>query len=182
MSKQIFVILTLISFTFFSCKQNAGQNPNAPLSGQQQAPDEVAIRQAVADAYAVISFKKGDSMHVENIRTAFIPQAQLLNYRNDSLEVLSLDHFIHLFDQLVRSKQITSFYEEELFGHTDQFGHIAQRISTYQTYLQTMDSVAERGVNSFQLIKTAAGWKVSSIIWDVEKKGQPIPAYYLPSK
>jgi hypothetical protein len=42
-----------------------------------------------------------------------------------------------------------------------------------------MDSVTERGVNSFQLIKTAKGWKVSSIIWDVETAKLKIPDYYL---
>jgi hypothetical protein len=42
-----------------------------------------------------------------------------------------------------------------------------------------MDSIAERGVNSFQLVKTPQGWKVSSIIWDVESPRLKIPDYYL---
>jgi len=42
-----------------------------------------------------------------------------------------------------------------------------------------MGKPEERCVNSFQLIKTKDGWKVSSIIWDVEKPGLKIPGYYL---
>ncbi len=174
------ILLAIWGITFFACNGDVSKETNTPVQNNT-VPDDAAIQQAVQDAYACISFKKGDSISEEKIRAAFIPHARLLNYRNDSLEELSLDQFIQLFQQLVNSHQITSFYEEELFGRTDQFGNIAQRISTYKTYLNTMDSVSERGINSFQLIKTSDGWKVSSIIWDVEKKGQPIPAYYLPA-
>jgi len=45
--------------------------------------------------------------------------------------------------------------------------------------MNTMDSAAQRGVNSFQLVKTPQGWKVSSIIWDIESPKLKIPDYYL---
>jgi hypothetical protein len=108
-----------------------------------------------------------------------MPQAQFFNFRNDTLEVFTLNQFAAAYKQFITSNAIQSFYEEEITGTTEQFGRVAHRISTYKTYLNTMDSVAERGVNSFQLIKTDSGWKVSSIIWDVESKKLAIPEYYL---
>jgi hypothetical protein len=142
-------------------------------------PDDAAIKKAVDDAYYAISFKKGEQPRYDSIKEYFIPTAQLINFRSDDVEIGSITEFAQLFKQMVEKEHISLFYEEELFGRTEQFGRIAQRISTYATYLNTRDSIAERGVNSFQLIKTPKGWKVSSIIWDVEKKSLPVPVYYL---
>lgn len=142
-------------------------------------PDEAAINKAVNDAYASICFKKGEQPRYDDIRKAFIPKAQLINFRSDSAQVTNLEQFIYLYRTVVEGDSLQSFYEKELYGRTEQFGKIAERISTYKTTLTAKTVMYERGVNSFQLIKTPAGWKVSSIIWDVEKKGLPVPEYYL---
>ncbi len=166
-----------------ACNNNVPENKNADSTKTETtSPDEVAIKKAVDDAYAWISFKKGTKPDYEKIHDYFIPQAHLIYFPNDSLEVYSLDQFVTSFKAMIESGQIQSFYEEELFGKTDQFGRVAQRLSTYKTYINTRDSISERGVNSFQLIKTPGGWRVSSIIWDIEKPGLPIPANYLPEK
>ena len=95
------------------------------------------------------------------------------------MRVRTIDQFVAQCKGYIESYKVISFYEEEIKGTTEQFGKIAHRISTYKTYVNTMDSVVERGVNSFQLIKTTQGWKVSSIIWDVERQQLKIPYYYL---
>jgi len=142
-------------------------------------PDDAAIKKAVDDAYTALSFKKGEQPRLNEIKNYFIPEAQMINFRTDTAQITSLTGIINLYKQFVSENHIQLFYEEELYGKTEQFGKIAQRISTYKTYLNTMDTIAERGVNSFQLIETPAGWKVSSIIWDVEKPALKVPAYYL---
>jgi len=146
-----------------------------------KVPDDSAIKKAVNDAYAAISFKQGEKPRYAEIPNYFTPQAQLINFRTDTAQVTSITQFVDLYKQFLEGNKVHMFYEEEIFGRTEQFGKIANRISTYTTYLNTRDSIAERGVNSFQLIKTKAGWKVSSIIWDVEKPTLRIPAYYLPA-
>jgi hypothetical protein len=90
-----------------------------------------------------------------------------------------MKQFEDLFKSFLQQTKTHMFYEEEAFGRTEQFGKVAHRISTYVTYLNTRDKPAERGVNSFQLIKTPKGWRVSSIIWDVEKPTLRVPDYYL---
>lgn len=158
-----------------STENNTNMQKNEP----PQAEEAVAIKKAVDDAYKAISFKPGQVVNFSAIKTYFIPNAQLLNFRNDTLEVMNIDQFVNTYKEFILSDTIKLFYEEEIKGSTDQFGRIAQRMSTYKTYINTMDSVAERGVNSFQLIKTPQGWKVSSIIWDVESNKLRIPDYYL---
>jgi hypothetical protein len=155
---------------------------DSTITASYKVPEDSAITRAVHDAYASISFKEGEKPRYDEIKNYFIPQAQLINFRSDSAEVIGIGQFIDLYKGFVESNQVHLFFEEEVFGRTEQFGKIAHRISTYNTYLNTRDSVTERGVNSFQLIKTKQGWKVSSIIWDVEKPSTKIPGYYLPKK
>jgi hypothetical protein len=178
MMRTSFILFTLFFLVLVSC--NRPGKPSATVSEvTTKMPDEEAIKKAVDDAYRSISFKPGQKLNYDSIRYYFIPQAQLLNFRGDSLDIASIDQFINSYKGFVEANKVKAFYEEEIYGRTDQFGKIAQRISTYKSYINTMDSVSERGVNSFQLVKTPSGWRVSSIIWDIEKPGHPIPGYYL---
>jgi len=175
--KRILCFTAFSVIVFYSCSSNNSHMPNA--NNSYTAPDEAAIKKAVDDAYAAISFKSGQQLAYDSIQYYFIPQAQLINYITDTAQILSIGDFVKAFKNYVETTKINSFREEELYGRTDQFGKIAQRISTYRTYINSTDIVTERGVNSFQLIKTPQGWKVSSIIWDIEKTGLSIPNVYL---
>jgi hypothetical protein len=178
MKNLLMIVAVALAISACQTAEKKAVDCSASLSAYT-VPEDSAITKAVHDAYAAISFKKGEKPRFDEIGNYFIPQAQLINFRTDTADVSSLPQFINLYKQFVSSTHIDEFYEEEAFGKTEQFGRIAHRISTYNTYLNTRDSIAERGVNSFQLIKTPKGWKVSSIIWDVEKKGLPVPDYYL---
>jgi len=181
--KRMPVMTKILCFAFFStivlysCSSKSSNT--TATNNTYTAPEEAAIKKAVDDAYAAISFKSGQQLAYDSIQYAFIPQAQLINYITDTAQILSISDFVKAFKNYVETTKIQSFREEELYGRTDQFGKIAQRISTYRTYINSNDVVKERGVNSFQLIKTPQGWKVSSIIWDVEKTGLSIPDAYL---
>ena len=169
----------LACILFIACSQpntTTVVNNNNNIS----APDEAAIKQAVDNAYKALGFPQGKQPAFDSIQYAFIPQAQLINFIADTAQILSITDFTKAYKNYVETSKLQSFNEEEIYGRTDQFGNIAQRISTYKTYINRTDIPAERGVNSFQLIKTKDGWKVSSIIWDIESKELPIPKSYLP--
>lgn len=140
--------------------------------------EEEAINQAVRDAYAVISYAEGETPDYEAVRNTFTPNATFLNFRPGTLQSYLIDDFVTGLEGMVNNGQITMFYEEEVTGKTEYFGKIAHRISTYVTYLNTRDTVFERGVNSFQLVKIDGEWIINSVIWDVERPTQPIPAKY----
>ncbi len=178
-----FSVLVLSLFVcMFSACNSSNTNTASTNSSSYTVPDDAAIKKAVDAAYAALSFKDKEQPRYDSIRDYFIQQAQLINYIEDTAQILSIDDFTKAFKNYVESAKISSYKEEELYGRTDQFGNIAQRISSYKTYVNSLDIVKERGVNSFQLIKTPQGWKVSSIIWDVEKNGLTIPDYYLEKK
>ena len=145
-----FVLLTTSIFILYSCSSHHDQTGVGSSKTAYALPDDSAITKAVHDAYAAISFKKGEKPRYSEIKNYFIPQAQLINFRTDTAQVTSIDQFIDpLYKQFIEGNHVSMFYEEELFGRTEQFGRVAHRISTYKTYLNSMDTVAERGVNSF---------------------------------
>jgi hypothetical protein len=173
-----FLLFAVCLIGLSACNTKVGQSVTDSATAYT-VPDEKAIDKAVLDAYGAICFKKGEQPRYNEIKNYFIPQAQLINFRADSMQVTNLDQFIFLYRSVIEEGKIDLFYEKELYGKTEQFGRIASRISTYKTYMNKLDTAEERGVNSFQLVKTPAGWKVSSIIWDVEKPALKIPGYYL---
>ena len=159
-----------------SCNDTA---KSVTQADRPQAADADAIKKAVTDAYRAICFKPGQQPDYAQIKACFIPEATLINFGDDSMQVMSISQFIDFYKAFLDSNRISSFYEEEIQGTTDQFGRIAQRMSSYKTYINTMDSAVQRGVNSFQTVKTPQGWKVSSIIWDIESPALQIPDQYL---
>jgi hypothetical protein len=170
--------IALFTLLLTACNYEGKDSPDKSNGRSYTVPDDAAITKAVHDAYSCICFKNSNPAY-DSIKNYFIPEAQLINFRTGSAVVTSLPQFVDLYKQFLQTSKVTLFYEEEIAGRTEQFGNIAHRISSYKTFLNQMDSASERGVNSFQLIKTPKGWKVSSIIWDVEKPELPIPAYYL---
>lgn len=174
----LFAVAFILSSCHVSVKKTIGDGDSTSAT-TYTVPDDSAITKAVHDAYTAICFKEGEKPRYNEIQNYFIPEAQFINFRTDTAQIFTLNQFHDLFKQFIESSHIHMFYEEEAFGRTEQFGRIAHRISTYVTYINTRDKPQERGVNSFQLIKTPKGWRVSSIIWDVEKPTLKVPGYYL---
>jgi hypothetical protein len=72
-----------------------------------------------------------------------------------------------------------AFYESEVAHRVETFGDIAHVFSTYESRRAPGEKPFARGINSFQLVKTATGWKIMTILWDSERESNPLPAKYL---
>jgi hypothetical protein len=72
-----------------------------------------------------------------------------------------------------------AFYESEMARRVETFGNIAHVFSTYESRRAPGEKPFARGINSFQLVRDAKGWKVMTILWDSEREGNPIPDKYL---
>ena len=63
----------------------------------------------------------------------------------------------------------------------ETFGNIAHVFSTYESRRAPGEKPFARGINSFQLVRDAKGWKVMTILWDSEREGNPIAEIRMPS-
>jgi ribosomal-protein-serine acetyltransferase len=81
--------------------------------------------------------------------------------------VYDVNGFVEPRRTLLTDGSLADFSEEETLERTEVFGNIAQRFSCYKKSwrAQTM-SFSGSGTNSFQFVRTAAGWKIASVVWD----------------
>lgn len=148
----------------------------APIA---QAADSDSIEAAVKATYQSISGPAGPR-DWPRFRTLFTDGARLVSIRVangvPSPIVMTPEEYITRaganFDK-------TPFYEAEVCSRVETFGNIAHVFSTYESRRAPGEKPFARGINSFQLVKTAQGWKVLTILWDSEREGNPIPEKYL---
>jgi hypothetical protein len=125
--------------------------------------------------FRAVSFAPGQRPDYDAIRELFIPGGRLIR----APEIASVDEFIAPRRALVESGALTAFEEIELAHITEVFGTVAHRLSTYAKG-GTLDGVdfAARGVVSTQFVRTPDGWRMSSMAWDDERPGLPLPERY----
>jgi hypothetical protein len=148
------------------------------LKVEAEFEDESAVNEVVKNAYKLIGFSPDKPPDYNALKSIFTDDAVLMHFRFDTLSKSNITEFLKEYKNSVESESFTGFDEIEISGETEGFGKIAHRISTYGSYINGADTLGERGINSFQLIKLNNAWKISSIIWDVEKASQPIPDHY----
>ncbi|MEM8486169.1 MAG: hypothetical protein AAF564_11515 [Bacteroidota bacterium] len=173
--KRIAYFLPLLLIILSACTSTDGSTPAI----ESVSEEEMAIDQAVLNAYAVLSFEEGSTPDYDAMASLFTSNATMYNFRYDSLAAFDITLFIQSYKSAIDRGAISSFSEVELGGKTEYFGNVAHRMSAYASYFNGSDEIGERGVNSFQLLKVDGEWIINSVIWDVEKEGQPIPPRYL---
>ncbi len=143
------------------------------------AADSDSIDSAVRATYASISGPAGPR-DWPRFRALFSEGARLISIRvTDGVPapvVMTPEEYIQRaganFDK-------NAFYEAPVANRVETFGNIAHVFSTYESRRAPGEKPFARGINSFQLVKTAQGWKVMTILWDSEREGSPIPEKYL---
>ncbi|NJC05417.1 ketosteroid isomerase-like protein [Sphingomonas kaistensis] len=149
---------------------------HAPGTPAQRAAtaDDIAVRAAIADVYAVISGPAGQPRDFARMKSLFTPDARLYAVGTRGLQGGSLDDYIAKNgDSLAK----VGFTERELTSQVQIFGNVAQVWSSYAG-TSTDGSVNVRGINSFQLARQPDGrWLVHSILWQAANPQLPLPPH-----
>ncbi len=75
------------------------------------------------------------------------------------------------------------YFAVELKRGVNEYDHIAQVFSTFESRRALAAEPYARGINSFQLVSDGERWWIASILWDHERPEEnPIPEEYLPSE
>ena len=179
--KPFHYLSTVLLTVLYSCNQPV----NSPKSNNDyQVLDASTIKATIDSTYSTFSYKRGVRIDTEKIRAQFLPEARIIIFDDKNTQNLSVTQFVNFMAGMMKGQNLDSFENIETGGRTEEFGHLAHRISSFKLYVNTRDTVADRGVASFQLVKTSRGWKVSAMAWDTQNPAQHVfvPAYYIQSK
>jgi len=126
--------------------------------------------------FRAVSFDVGGRPSYAKLRDLFITDGKLINTTGDAPDVATLDAFIAPRQRAVDAGELTSFEEVELEGATQVFGNVGHRFSTYaKTGERDGVGFSGRGMISTQFVRTADGWRISSMAWDDERPGGTLP-------
>jgi hypothetical protein len=138
-----------------------------------------ALKALTDEFFRAVSFEPGETPAYATIRDLFIDDGKLIRNSGEVPEIVSVDDFVATRERAFGSGALTSFEEVEIAARTEVFGNVAHRFSTY-TKRGTLDgeAIAGTGLISTQFIRTARGWRMSSMAWDDERPGLEIPDRY----
>ena len=145
------------------------------------ASDSDSIDTAVRACYDVISGPAG-TRDWARFQSLFAEGARLIPIRRTAQGSLPAVMTPEQYQERAGANfEKNAFYESEVAHRVETFGDIAHVFSTYESRRAPEEKPFARGINSFQLVKTNAGWKIMTILWDSEREGLPLPQKYLAS-
>ncbi len=178
LKKILVVLLCTITTSRIGISQD---NPPAQQTPEARPADVGSIDAILTAVYDVISGPAGQKRDWDRMRSLFIPGARLIPVvkvgETRSARVLSVEEYITRSSALLEGK---GFFEREVAKRLDQFGHIAQVFSTYESRRAAEDRAPfSRGINSFQLMNDGKRWWIVTVFWEAEGADNPIPPQYL---
>jgi hypothetical protein len=147
--------------------------------------DNVSTLNGIMRAYYdVVSVKKGEKVSYERDSLIHYPNVNVgwvgINKSNKTVfKYVGLKEYHRLSDPYLEKN---GFYEKEISRKVEQFGGIYHVWSTYESRDTPGGKINERGINSIELFFDGTRFWILGWFFDAERKGNPIPALYLPGK
>jgi Domain of unknown function (DUF4440) len=171
-----------------SCEvPRSGTMAAAPASGQMSAalvaanPDDVkTLDSIVAASYEALSGPVGEPRQWARYLSLLDPQARLVSASVDVTTGLAKivrwnreEYAASANEYLVK----TGFVDRKLGCVINQYGHVATVRCGFEGLEQS--KLVERGVAIYQLYNDGKRWWITSVVWDQERPGNPVPAELL---
>lgn len=161
----------------------AGTAALLSLPSAAEVNDGASIDSAIAALYGCVTHAPGASPDFDRMRALVVKGGLFVPPRREGedLRILDVDGFQDAFRKGVaaraqKGEPPSGFAEREVARHSDCFGGVCQVFSTYESRHAASDPTPfQRGINSIQLVKGAQGWRIASVVWDVETGDRPIP-------
>jgi ribosomal-protein-serine acetyltransferase len=129
--------------------------------------DRCAIDELTRTFFGAFTNIGGVVPKLDTLYELLLPEAIIVKNINAMPVVYDVNGFVQPRRILLTDGSLVDFSEEETSERTDVFGNIAQRFSCYKkSWMAQEQSFAGSGTNSFQYVRTPAGWKIASVIWD----------------
>jgi hypothetical protein len=184
--KTIHILALLIILPLPSIAQtpasSVGSSPKSAAELAQGAPTAKAedVKSVDAIVHATYEAISGPppTRDWKRFRSLFLPEARFTKASKsqdgkDFVVSWNLDDFIARATGIFAKE---GFYESALVSVPEQYGNMAEVLSSYESRHAPGEKPIQRGVNSFQLVYDGTRWWVLSITWDSERADNPIPA------
>ena len=135
------------------------------------------FRELTWSLYSALSSPPGQR-NWDVVRQHYHPEARLVRTGVNPdgtryAKVMTLDAYIENVEGLLKDDH---FIETELSHEAVVFGNVARITSVYESTWHTAAGTRKgRGVNFLTLIRDDDGWRIMSIVWDLERDGLHLP-------
>jgi hypothetical protein len=148
-----------------------------------RADDVGSIDAMIKALYEVISGPAGQKRDWTRFRSLFAEGAHLIRTAPSSGGALQIDVFSpeDYIGRYAENLENNGFFEQEIARRTEQFAHIAEVFTTYESRRHKEEKPFARGINSIQLMNDGHRWWIVNIMWDAEQPGSQLPEKYLRS-
>jgi hypothetical protein len=131
--------------------------------------DKLRISEITKLFFSVFTNKNGNQPDWSILYSVCLSEIIIIKKEGAAETVYNLSSFIEPRKKILTDGTLTGFEEYELKEETHIIGSIAQRHSYYgKRGALSGKSFEQKGNKFFQFVKTAAGWKISSVIWEDE--------------
>lgn len=138
--------------------------------------DEAEIEDLVHRFFTAFTSGPDSEARWTGLREVFLPEAVIVRTCGLEPTVYDVDGFIAPRRALLTSGALEDFREWEESARTQVFGDIAQRFCRYaKAWVADGAPFSGRGMKTLQLVRTAAGWRISAVAWDDERDGLVVP-------
>ena len=129
--------------------------------------DKASIDKLIKQFFGIFNNKERSEHDWDLIFRICIPETIILKKNGLEQTIYNLKDFIEPRKTILTDGTLTDFEETEIDEQTIITNNIAQRKSRYQKngYLKNQH-FSELGTKLFQLVRTAAGWQISSVTWE----------------
>ena len=155
---------------------------HSPADPALDVTTQRAIRRTLDRLYAAFSFEAGHVPAWTTMRALALPGAAFVDPVATGVapHAVSLDAFITHFRAWVEGtpKGKAGFRERIVTARIDAYGHIAHAFVTFEGVVPGRAVADERGVDSIELVRVGADWKVASFTTQYEAPGLSLPARF----
>lgn len=165
-----------LAFTLASALFSSSHAQQLQIDSSTTAKKEIDA--CIARFYNLLSYQNSKLDNVNNLPTLFVTDGTLTAVFGVKPLLWTASQFTDFIKNGAR-QGMTDRTEIEPFEHTDIFGNMAHRLSTYRLQTTTNGKKEERnGINSIQLIRQNGVWLIHSLVWDRERDGLKLPNAY----
>ena len=137
------------------------------VEGAAGSQEAAAIDAVVAAFYSMFDNRDGPSPLLAAPERVFLREARIVRRDGDDVLSMALEDFLAPRRRWLSDGTLAGFHEYETAASTSVAGGIAVRRSRYRKQgLRDGVSFDGDGAKALQLVRTAAGWRIASVLWD----------------